>query len=308
MTRLSDYFLQDGDIFSRLLEQVLDELSFQNLLHNGSFTVWPNGTSDNPESWQTTYASVSETTNEGMSCVNITNDSTSEYALFYQSVTIDEFRRFFRGKKATFLAEIKTSGSGIRLSADTVHGATEENTLSEPHSGNGNWETVYVKFNIPDEDDLNKITVGIRLPVGTSAMFRNARLFTGNYLVGMQTNPDDLSKYQPKEYFRQQTIRTLDLQESGGYVSWDLDKSNVARITLNGDYIVNNPTNMKDGGTYILILKQDSTGGRSITFDSSFKWPGGTAPSLTATANAIDIVSFVSDGTNMYGNLNNDYS
>ena len=50
-----------------------------------------------------------------------------------------------------------------------------------------------------------------------------------------------------------------------------------------------------------LVVIQDSTGGRTITWPSTVKWVGGTAPTLSTAANAIDIISFFYDGTNYYG-------
>ena len=57
-----------------------------------------------------------------------------------------------------------------------------------------------------------------------------------------------------------------------------------------------------------LILVQDATGSRTITWPASVKWSGGTAPTLTTTANAIDIVSLLYDGTNYYGSSALDFS
>ena len=54
------------------------------------------------------------------------------------------------------------------------------------------------------------------------------------------------------------------------------------------------------GKSFILKLIQASSGMTTATF-TSVKWPGGTAPTITATASAVDIFSFVSDGTNWYG-------
>lgn len=48
-----------------------------------------------------------------------------------------------------------------------------------------------------------------------------------------------------------------------------------------------------------LILVQDGTGSRTVT-RPTMKRPGGTAPTLTTTANSIDIVSLLRDGTNRY--------
>ena len=54
-------------------------------------------------------------------------------------------------------------------------------------------------------------------------------------------------------------------------------------------------------GNFVLMIVQDSTGGRTITWPATVKWPGGTAPTLSTAASAVDIVSFLYDGTNYYG-------
>lgn len=61
------------------------------------------------------------------------------------------------------------------------------------------------------------------------------------------------------------------------------------------------PTNQIDGFTYILRVQQSSAGGNAMTFNAVYKWPGGIAPVLSTGANAVDILTFVSDGTNMNG-------
>lgn len=54
-------------------------------------------------------------------------------------------------------------------------------------------------------------------------------------------------------------------------------------------------------GNFLLRVVQDGTGGRTITWPASVKWPGGTAPTLSAAANAEDIVTFYTNGTDYYG-------
>jgi len=54
------------------------------------------------------------------------------------------------------------------------------------------------------------------------------------------------------------------------------------------------------GKSFILKLTQAASGMTTATF-TGVKWPGGTAPTITATASAVDILSFVADGTNWYG-------
>jgi hypothetical protein len=91
-------------------------------------------------------------------------------------------------------------------------------------------------------------------------------------------------------------------------VTWDANASAVAVLTLGGNRTIAAPTNLVDGGTYILRLYQDGTGSRTVTWNSVFKWPGGVAPTLSTAASSKDIVFFTSDGTNLYGNLQNAYS
>ena len=91
-------------------------------------------------------------------------------------------------------------------------------------------------------------------------------------------------------------------------VSWDLNDNQVTKLTLDGDLVLDNPTNQQAGTTYILRLIQDGVGSRILTFGSVFKFPGGTAPTLSTGVNDIDIISFVSDGTNMYGIFQGDFS
>ena len=40
-----------------------------------------------------------------------------------------------------------------------------------------------------------------------------------------------------------------------------------------------------------LILKQDATGSRTVSWPAALKWVGGVEPTLSTAANAIDIIS-----------------
>jgi len=51
----------------------------------------------------------------------------------------------------------------------------------------------------------------------------------------------------------------------------------------------------------LLVLKQDGEGSRLATWPETVMWPAGTAPTLTTTASAVDIISFYWDGTNYHG-------
>ena len=78
-----------------------------------------------------------------------------------------------------------------------------------------------------------------------------------------------------------------------------LTNGTVQIITLTGSATITMPTAVS-GKSFIMYLKQDATGSRTVTW-STVKWAGGTAPTITATASRQDILSFFSDGTNWFG-------
>ena len=85
-------------------------------------------------------------------------------------------------------------------------------------------------------------------------------------------------------------------------IAWDVEADPVAKVTLDGNRTLTNPTNMTAGATYILRVIQDGvTGGRTLAYGSAYLFPGGTAPTLSTAVSAVDILTFYCDGTYLYG-------
>lgn len=62
------------------------------------------------------------------------------------------------------------------------------------------------------------------------------------------------------------------------------------------------------GKSFVLLLKQAaSTGNGTATF-TGVKWSTAGAPTITATAGKMDILTFISDGTNWYGTYAQGYT
>jgi|688.fasta_scaffold134462_5 hypothetical protein len=64
-------------------------------------------------------------------------------------------------------------------------------------------------------------------------------------------------------------------------------------VTLGGSRTIANPTNITAGQSGSIFIVQDGTGSRTLSWGSSWDFPGGTAPTLTTTANAVDRVDYV---------------
>lgn len=86
----------------------------------------------------------------------------------------------------------------------------------------------------------------------------------------------------------------------GATINWNLETQQVAKVTLGGNRTLAAPTNQQAGAFCALMIIQDGTGSRTLSFNSAYKFNAGTAPTLTTTASAKDLLVFRSDGTNLY--------
>lgn len=87
-------------------------------------------------------------------------------------------------------------------------------------------------------------------------------------------------------------------------IALDASQSELYTVTLAGNRILANPTNLQSGQVFRLQVKQDATGSRTLSYQATagiFTWPGGTAPTLSTGANAVDLLTFVYDGTKLRG-------
>lgn len=83
----------------------------------------------------------------------------------------------------------------------------------------------------------------------------------------------------------------------------DGSKGRHFKVTLTGNTALAAPTNMQVGVTYYLELVQDATGSRTMSYSAPWKFAGGSA-TLSTAANAVDLISLVYDGTNVFATLN----
>jgi Collagen triple helix repeat (20 copies) len=109
------------------------------------------------------------------------------------------------------------------------------------------------------------------------------------------------------------------LVDAEPHVTWAIGSATVANATWTRTH--NLPTaalavtGMVNGGSYVVVIQQDSTGGAAVTLSSlsactwflggsaGFTAANNTTLALTTTPNAINILAFVYDGTNCYANL-----
>lgn len=75
-------------------------------------------------------------------------------------------------------------------------------------------------------------------------------------------------------------------------IATDLSLGNNFSVTLGGSRTLANPTNITAGQSGVIVITQDGTGSRTLAYGSNWKFPAGTAPTLTTTANAVDVLCY----------------
>jgi len=82
---------------------------------------------------------------------------------------------------------------------------------------------------------------------------------------------------------------------SGSTATIDLEDGNFHKVTLtaNCTFTFSNPPASGTAGSFTLFLVQDGTGSRTVTWPGSVDWAAATAPTLTTTAAAVDVLTFI---------------
>ena len=83
----------------------------------------------------------------------------------------------------------------------------------------------------------------------------------------------------------------------GATITPDFNAANNYSLTIGGNRTLANPTNITAGQSGAIVITQDSTGGRTLAYGSYWKFPGGTIPTLTTTASAVDVLVYYVEST-----------
>ena len=95
------------------------------------------------------------------------------------------------------------------------------------------------------------------------------------------------------ETFTAQQRGAISVLTDGATITPDFSLGNNYSVTLGGNRTLANPTNLTAGATGSLFISQDGTGTRTLSWGSFWDFAGGTAPTLTTTASAVDRVDYV---------------
>jgi len=80
-------------------------------------------------------------------------------------------------------------------------------------------------------------------------------------------------------------------------VAWDMATQSVCKLTLGGSRTLAAPTNGSTGQFASILVIQDGTGSRTLTWNAVYEFASDTAPTLTTTASLGDLFTFRYNGT-----------
>jgi len=112
--------------------------------------------------------------------------------------------------------------------------------------------------------------------------------FDGNELVNF--NDGGYSSFTRAAFFPEATLT------DASTIAWDVSTSSVAKVTLGGNRTLGAATNAQTGQFVSLLIIQDGTGSRTVTFNAAYEFTADTAPTLTTTAAKGDLFVFRYNG------------
>jgi hypothetical protein len=133
----------------------------------------------------------------------------------------------------------------------------------------------------------NPETVRIRIPIsGDVAQFAVGGSFTAGTYTGVASGG---TLFTPRN-----------VVTGTGTINLDFALGNIQQCTFGAGNATFTFSNIPNSAHITIVIIQDGTGGRTLTWPGTAKFIGGVAPTLSAGANARDIINFYSDGTNIY--------
>jgi len=183
------------------------------------------------------------------------------------------------------MAQIRDCGDGIRdgtytMTAPKITGGTITGVTFSSIVVTGGSITGITDLAVADGGTGASTLTGIIKGSGTSAL---TTATAGTDYAGIDT-AQTFTKGQRGE------ITTL---SDGATITPDMADSNNFTLTLGGNRTLANPSNLTAGQSGSIFLVQDGTGSRTLAYGSQYDFIGGTAPTLSTAANAVDRIDYV---------------
>jgi hypothetical protein len=144
---------------------------------------------------------------------------------------------------------------------------------------------------------LSSLTLGSALPVpsGGSGAATLTGILKGNGASAFSaaTAGTDYAGIDTVQTFTKGQSGEITALVDGATITPDFSDSNNFSVTLGDNRTLANPSNIVAGQSGSIFITQDATGSRTLAYGSYYDFIGGTAPTLSTAANAVDRIDYV---------------
>jgi len=199
-----------------------------------------------------------------------------------------------------------TAGTTTSTAANITNGTVQTLTASTANITVGTYSGAINSTlgTIATLNNTNLISTTGTIGNFTTTLTGDLTISTGSATVG--TRVAVLNTAQ--QYSRAHNFAATALTITGGTVPWNLAENQVATLTVTTNSTMNTPTNPQAGCTYVMIVTQGTGGSNTLSFSTAYKFPGGSAPVLSTGSAQVDVLSFVTNGTVLYGVSSQNFS
>ena len=135
-------------------------------------------------------------------------------------------------------------------------------------------------------------SAGDKVELRPTAAGLAAMLQTTDIGVSVQGYDAATAKTNAVQSFSVAQRGTVSALTDGATITPDFAAANNFSVTLGGNRTLANPTNLTAGQSGVIVITQDGTGSRTLAYGSYFKFSAGSAPTLTTTASAVDVLAY----------------
>lgn len=124
-------------------------------------------------------------------------------------------------------------------------------------------------------------------------------LQSGDAVTGLIIGTDvqaydaDTAKTDVAQSFTAAQRGAISALTDGSTITPDFALANNYSVTLGGNRTLANPSNLTAGQSGSIFIVQDGTGSRTLAYGSQYDFAGGTAPTLSTAASAVDRIDYV---------------
>lgn len=194
----------------------------------------------------------------------------------------------------TFTKGINVTGVVTATTVNqVVSGVLTATSFSGPLVGNvtGNADTATTANALSGTASVN--TTGVITATSFSGNASSATNLTGAGSTAQVLGVNTGSLNGTKLYLSGNAAAEIVTLSDGANIIPDFTTGNNFEVTLAGNRTLNNPTGVTTGQSGVIFVKQDGTGSRTLGVQTHWQFAGGTAPTFTTTANAVDVIGYV---------------